>query len=216
MVILCGCLVLGPLHALVEWDLVEFFSGDGRISRLAAKLGIQAASYEILLGEKPNKKKKVHKKRSSRPRNTMDFNGECGFAPFGPKILPTFRIFLFNSNAFRILNPTMATLSYEPLRLAVALLLQSTFQQVVVMMAPPCSTWISINAGTSKRTILCPAGDTSLLQNRKSNKLACRLLGLKKKCGFHFSNENVLVILHLYRLLAQWLTMTCVFWSCVW
>lgn len=186
MVILCGCLVLGPLHALVEWDLVEFFSGDGRISRLAAKLGIQAASYEILLGEKPNKKKKVHKKRSSRPRNTMDFNGECGFAPFGPKILPTFRIFLFNSNAFRILNPTMATLSYEPLRLAVALLLQSTFQQVVVMMAPPCSTWISINAGTSKRTILCPAGDTSLLQNRKSNKLACRLLGLKKNVVFTF------------------------------
>ena len=96
--------MLGPLQSVAEWDLVEFFSGDGRISRLAAKIGIQAASYEILLGEMPQKKK-VHKKRSSRPRNTMDFNGECGFAPFDPKIRPTFWVFLFTSNCFRILNP---------------------------------------------------------------------------------------------------------------
>ena len=60
------------------------------------------------------------------------------------------------------------------LRLAVLLLLQAAFQKVVVILAPPCSTWVAINAGTSKRTLLCPAGDERLLRNRKSNKLATR------------------------------------------
>ena len=59
-------------------------------------------------------------------------------------------------------------------RLAVILLLQSAFERLVVFLAPPCSTWVAINCGTSRRTILCPAGDESLLQNRKSNKLATR------------------------------------------
>lgn len=59
-------------------------------------------------------------------------------------------------------------------RLSVILLLQAAFQQVVVVLAPPCSTWVAINAGTSKRTILCPGGDPTRLQNRKSNKLATR------------------------------------------
>ena len=44
----------------------------------------------------------------------------------------------------------------------------------IVVCAPPCSTWISINIGTSKRSILVPGGDETLVQNRKANKLACR------------------------------------------
>ncbi len=44
----------------------------------------------------------------------------------------------------------------------------------MVVWAPPCSTWVAINVGTSKRSILCPGGDPTLLQNRKANKTACR------------------------------------------
>ncbi len=85
LVLLCGCLVLGPLEPKQEWDFVEFFAGDGRVSRLAAKAGACVASYEILHGNVP--KKKRHPRRSSQQRNSMDFNGESGFAFFGVKYL---------------------------------------------------------------------------------------------------------------------------------
>lgn len=67
-------------------------------------------------------------------------------------------------------------------RLAIILILQAVAVcgQVVSFFAPPCSTWISINLGTSKRSILCPAGDTTLLQNRKGNKTATRTGSLVK------------------------------------
>lgn len=57
------------------------------------------------------------------------------------------------------------------------LILQSTFGQLTVWLAPVCSTWVSISVGSSKRSILCPAGDESTLQNRKANKSAARTLG---------------------------------------
>ena len=84
VVILCGCLVMGPLKSAYGWDLVEFFAGDARISRLAAKTGFRVATYEINLGKVPNKKKR--KERSSVQRNYMDFNGECGFACFASSL----------------------------------------------------------------------------------------------------------------------------------
>ena len=72
MVLLCGCLVLGTLQPKEEWDFVEVF---------AAKTGACIASYEISYGKFPRKKR--HPGRSSQQRNSMDFNGESGFALFG-------------------------------------------------------------------------------------------------------------------------------------
>ena len=54
------------------------------------------------------------------------------------------------------------------------LLLQAAFGKAMVWLAPVCSTWVSINIGTSKRSLLCPGGDPLLLQNRKANKMASR------------------------------------------
>lgn len=78
---LCAYLVVGPLRVSEEWEIVEFFSGTGRISRLAAKAGLTCASYEIQLAGAPKKKKK--NKRHFPRRSPMDFNGECGFAFLG-------------------------------------------------------------------------------------------------------------------------------------
>ena len=160
--------------------MVEYFSGTGRISGLAAKAGIACASYELLLGSaNPNPNENGKKSRRFPKRSCMDFNGECGFSP-----LESFKkryfcwiwgsclktAFLFQHDV-----PTperSAMLSF--LRLAVLLLMQAAFGKVVVVLAPPCSTWVAINAGTSRRTIVWQGGDPTLLQNRKSNKLAAR------------------------------------------
>lgn len=81
------------------------------------------------------------------------------------------KTFCLSHHVLPTLEPS-AILSF--LRLAVVLLLQAIFRKVVVILAPPCSTWVAINAGTSRRSIVCPGGDPNLLQNRKSNKLAAR------------------------------------------
>ena len=73
--------MVGPLRESEEWEIVEFFSGTGRISRLGAKAGFTCASYEIHLAGAPKFKKK-NKRRFPR-RSPMDFNGECGFAFLG-------------------------------------------------------------------------------------------------------------------------------------
>ena len=82
LVLTCAWLVLGPLCDHEEWQLVEFFSGTGRLSRLAAKAGIRTASFEILLDH--GFKERRHKNKHVPKRSYMDFCGECGFALLGP------------------------------------------------------------------------------------------------------------------------------------
>ena len=61
------------------WQIIEFFSGRGRLSRLAAKAGFEVASFDI------NKRVPKNKRRSSRrehhfdKRQPFDINGEIGF-----------------------------------------------------------------------------------------------------------------------------------------
>jgi hypothetical protein len=50
--------------------------------------------------------------------------------------------------------------------------------QVVLTIAVVCSSWISINAGTSKRTMLTPMGDDNVPSVRKSNKMVSRSQGI--------------------------------------
>lgn len=174
MVLLCASLAVGSCKGKEEWEIIEFFSGVGRISTLAAKAKIPVASFEISRGAKP-KRKKMPKNRSYPSRNSMDFNGESGFAPLDFEILKVFDVFDLLPRCFFLLA-RFHSLTAQPSkqRLAVLLILQSAFGKLVAILAPPCSTWISINCGTSKRTIITPSGDETYLQNRKANKLATR------------------------------------------
>lgn len=92
MVLLCASLAVGSCKGKEEWEIIEFFSGVGRISTLAAKAKIPVASFEISRGAKP-KRKKMPKNRSYPSRNSMDFNGESGFAPLDFEILKVFDVF---------------------------------------------------------------------------------------------------------------------------
>lgn len=136
--LLCAFLAQGAFRGKHTWQVLEFFSGKARLSRLAAKCGYPVASFDLENDKGFNNRKKTSK-HTFPHRSYMDFNGESGFA------------------------------------LSVLLLFQSAFGRAVVWMAPVCSTWISINVGTSGRSVICPGGFLSFLQNRKANKSAARI-----------------------------------------
>ncbi|CAK9005189.1 unnamed protein product, partial [Durusdinium trenchii] len=58
--------------------------------------------------------------------------------------------------------------------LAVLLGVQACFGQLVMVLATVCSTWVAVNAGTSRRSILVPQGCVSGTATRKGNKMAVR------------------------------------------
>ena len=64
-------------------------------------------------------------------------------------------------------------------RLAVRLVLQSKLDELAASVGVVCSTWVPVNAGTSKRDILCPMGDENVVAVRKGNKMVSRTSGLK-------------------------------------
>ena len=54
-------------------------------------------------------------------------------------------------------------------RLLVIALLQSGFGLAFLVAGVVCSTWVAVNVGTSKRSVLIPSGDPSSLATRKGN-----------------------------------------------
>ncbi len=79
--VLCAFLVQGCLQGSETWEVIEFFAGKGRLSRLAAKAGFPVASFELELDNGVRTKtKKSKNKRCFPKRSYMDFNGEAGFA----------------------------------------------------------------------------------------------------------------------------------------
>ena len=60
------------------------------------------------------------------------------------------------------------------LRLGIWLLLQCKEDEFLTMWGIVCSSWVQTNAGTSKRSILLPEGDTSRRYIRQANAMASR------------------------------------------
>lgn len=66
-----------PWHLGEEWDLLDFYSGKGRMSILANKVGYHAAAFELLLDQRVGKSK-AQRKQQRASRSFMDMNGEVG------------------------------------------------------------------------------------------------------------------------------------------
>ena len=64
-------------------------------------------------------------------------------------------------------------------RLIVVLLLESAFAKVLLVCGIVCSTWVAINAGTSRRTILIPGGDETSVATRRGNIMCSRTWVIK-------------------------------------
>ncbi len=92
----------GPLAGHESWDIIEFFSGKGRLSTMAAKIGLTVASYEILLDKKSYKKNMKNKRNKHFPkRSYMDFNGEVGFAFLAMKY--RYIVWVFSATLYTVL-----------------------------------------------------------------------------------------------------------------
>ena len=84
--LLCAFLVQGVFRGKHTWQVVEFFSGKARLSRLAAKCGYPVASLD--LENDPGFRNREKTSKHPFPhRSFMDFNGESGFAPLNLNLL---------------------------------------------------------------------------------------------------------------------------------
>jgi len=66
------------------------------------------------------------------------------------------------------------------LRLAVTMCLQA-MMGVFMVLATVCSTWVAVNAGTSRRCSLIPQGCKEYTAIRKGNKMVCRYYGAQQE-----------------------------------
>ena len=76
--------------------------------------------------------------------------------------------------------PADAPAACWKLRLMVSLALQGKFAQLLMMLATVCSTWVAVNVGTSRRSVLTPSGLWHYTSVRKANKQVTRS-GLRNK-----------------------------------
>lgn len=195
VVLMCGWLSYVKLQDGTRWTVVDLFCGKAYISRLAAKLGFHTASVDINVpGTTPKKTNRIGRRLKrgrafpGPKRNLMDINGHCGFPFRGgkqgehcfdvvlqqvcPKVQPLCPIFRFHHFTLH------EQFGFGPLsnllRLIVILFLQSSFGKVLCFCGIVCSTWIGINLGTSKRSVLVPGGDETSVATRKGNIMCAR------------------------------------------
>lgn len=164
LLILCWWLSLSMPGRQESYQVLDFFSGAARISQLGAKIGLVTASYDLNMAKTVGKTRKSTKRKANRRyRPCFDWNGESGYVLFGG-----------NKMACRLApTPPSATVLLNP-RLVLILCLRSRFNEALGSLGTVCSTWTTINQGCSKRSLLCPGGDPSLLANRKGNKMVAR------------------------------------------
>ena len=164
-----------------DLDLVEFFSGKARTSKMANWMGFHSRAYDI---EYHPTRHLFEPKHGFRPRSCMDINGPAGFA------FLCLEHVIFHVSMLQLLlvkegvpqhRGTMNTsqpISPYTLRLAIALCLQCRYQEALAVIAVVCSSWSVVNLATSQRDMLCPFGQTQLASVRSGNRMVARR-GLK-------------------------------------
>jgi len=92
------------------------------------------------------------------------------------KLFVAMQIDLLNAHWFFIDSFTEMTL-WAFLRTIIWMILCAKEDQFWVLMGVVCSSWVSINVGTSKRSVLCPTGDERLQYVIDANCMVSRLPG---------------------------------------
>lgn len=192
LILLCSWLPMSQPDA--PWDVLDYFCGVGRISQLASKVGFQSAARDIK-HHQPDARSESQRKSGRHKRSRFDINGEVGFAlpcSIGKFCFLEWENFYQGSappqiNSITLLDmflcetiPADAPAACWKLRLMVSLALQGKFAQLLMMLATVCSTWVAVNVGTSRRSVLTPSGLWHYTSVRKANKQVTRS-GLRNK-----------------------------------
>ena len=75
LLLFCSWLSYIPLPGEIQWEVLDFFAGEAKISKLASALGLQAAAFDICMA--PPKRKRRSTWIPS--RSVMDMNSDSGF-----------------------------------------------------------------------------------------------------------------------------------------
>ena len=133
------------------FGFAEFFAGAAAVSRCIRLSGIKTATYDI-----------------NRSSIAMGWNSNAGFTP-SPQMLTT------DVDGVMCCVPVQSCAKKYVvlLRLAVATIMRLK-ENSVVLLAPPCSSWVWMSRGRSKRSKYDPLGDVSRTFVADANKAVSR------------------------------------------
>ncbi len=184
----------GPIY-----EVLEFFSGVGRVAAMAKRAGYTTAAVDIEIG------KHIGEQRGTRP--PMDINSNAGllllglcnklwsfsFGKYVFESVSTCFVFqvVFTRRAFRE-QPWQTMFSFceimwspnqNQLRLGIHLVLSSEF--VAAFFAVVCSSYVPVNRGSTCRSLMTPLGNEDYPHVRRSNKMTSRTFqGYGMECCF--------------------------------
>ena len=81
LVMLCSWMAIGAPQK-EPYEILDFFSGRGRIATLASRAGFACAATDMAV-DKDKRGQRCRLKASRSFRSVMDWNGDSGFASFG-------------------------------------------------------------------------------------------------------------------------------------
>ena len=145
LIILIGHLKESFVDKLDHYQLIDLFSGVGRIARLAKRVGLATAA--------------IDKNDSS----SFDVNTSAGFV-WLCVMLALLICCVVRTNTNLVTKP----------RLALCLLLQGRMDDIMLVMGVPCSTWVLTSSGSTLRSEFFPMGTPISLQVYLANKLVSR------------------------------------------
>ena len=145
LIILIGHLKESFVDKLDHYQLIDFFSGVGRIARLAKHVGLATAA--------------IDKNDSS----SFDVNTSAGFV-WLCVMLALLICCVVRTNTNLVTKP----------RLALCLLLQGRMDDIMLVMGVPCSTWVLTSSGSTLRSEFFPMGTPISLHVYLANKLVSR------------------------------------------
>ena len=130
-------------------QILELFAGQARLSRLGTSLGLSCHAHDVTYDERPA------------GESAMDINGSAGYV-WGSELflLASWRIFKF----------------FLQLRLAILSILRSKDDDLITLAGIVCSSWVSLNAGTSGRDYVNPMGRSQHPSVHRANKMMSRCL----------------------------------------
>ena len=135
-------------RASQEIEVLEYFSGVGRIAGVARFCGFKSVALDIVQGEAFG--------AATGRRSPTDMNSNSGFVPLGSCCCER------------------SCSSWVFPRLAVHLLLSGRWEDVYCFLAVVCLSWTPLNRGSTGRHIMTPLGCEDFLHVRKANKLTSR------------------------------------------
>lgn len=192
------------LKGHADLEVIEFFAGTGRLCRLAKSVGIPSEAHDLSYDE-------------SKSKSAMDINENAGYLWLSPISLILWLytylflklIYIHNYIYILFIYLILEKLYYTCflhhwpkqwppfLRLALSAILRSKFGALICLMGVCCSSWVTINAGTSQRTWLAPMGNPELRSVQIANKMVSRLGDNLFSIRINF--VSLVLLLYLYR-----------------